>query len=81
MSARWIHDGVVKAGPYCTAQGMLYSSYVQSTSMFTRSLCSGVIQQLGETSVGLATMVCSLSSAGYLHLLTRLISSLLSIHS
>ncbi|KLO07850.1 hypothetical protein SCHPADRAFT_944922 [Schizopora paradoxa] len=36
MSARWIHDGVVKAGPYCTAQG--------------------VIQQLGETSVGLATM-------------------------
>ncbi|KLO07848.1 hypothetical protein SCHPADRAFT_944920 [Schizopora paradoxa] len=36
MSARWVHTGIVKAGHFCTAQG--------------------VIQQLGETSVGLATM-------------------------
>ncbi|KLO14640.1 hypothetical protein SCHPADRAFT_939323 [Schizopora paradoxa] len=37
MSAKWVREGNVTPGPYCTAQG--------------------VVKQLGETSVGLATMV------------------------
>jgi len=37
MSAKWVHDGTVAAGRFCTAQG--------------------IIKQLGEYSVGLATMV------------------------
>ncbi|KLO18373.1 hypothetical protein SCHPADRAFT_993599 [Schizopora paradoxa] len=40
MSAKWVNDGMVLPGHYCTAQG--------------------VIQQLGETSVGLATMLIAI---------------------
>jgi hypothetical protein len=41
LNVRWAHDGIVTAGPYCTAQGL--------------------VEQVGESGVGLITLVRLLS--------------------
>ena len=56
MDIRWINTGVVVTGTYCTAQGItLLHLFIQ----FPESTSSGSIQQLGETSVAMITLVCT----------------------
>lgn len=54
MDIKWIKDGKVEIGGFCTAQGKLIICYVIRSSYFSRA---GVIQQLGETGVAITTLV------------------------
>ncbi len=56
LDIKWINEGVVEVGSFCTAQGMIQ---ITASKQSTSSLFSGVIQQLGETGVAITTMVCS----------------------
>jgi hypothetical protein len=54
MDIKWIKDGKVEIGTFCTAQGKsLHAKQPQLGS----SNCPGVIQQLGETGVAMTTLV------------------------
>lgn len=54
MDARWVQAGFVQIGGYCTAQGAVRCCQMHVPS-WARDL--GAIQQLGETSAAIATMV------------------------
>jgi hypothetical protein len=56
MYVKWIHEGKVYTGDFCTAQGecrCLCISFGDSSDTFT----AGIVQQLGDTGSALATLV------------------------
>jgi hypothetical protein len=55
MDAKWVNDGKVQTGTYCTAQGTicLFSGLVRVCQF----ILQGVLHQLGETGVAMSTLV------------------------
>jgi hypothetical protein len=58
LSIRWLHVGEVVVGEFCTAQGAVYIGYLNSASAQSDA---GAIQQLGETSTAMMTIVCAVT--------------------
>lgn len=55
LDIKWINEGKVHIGSFCTAQGM---PHVHASADWHSSWRLGVIQQLGETPVAMNTLVC-----------------------
>ena len=59
LDVKWVHQGFVQVGGFCTAQGMqpyikcCYALLILTLGAFF----SGAIQQLGETGVAMSTLV------------------------
>ena len=54
IDVKWIHEGKLYAGDFCTAQGkFLHEPFPKSFNSFV----TGAVQQLGETGSALATLV------------------------
>lgn len=56
MDVKWINDGRVEIGNFCTAQGKLLVVALNLRPL-NMTLQIGVIQQLGETGVAMTTLV------------------------
>lgn len=59
MDIKWVHEGVVQIGHYCTAQGELHDTLCLMQLLNRTKL--GTIQQIGETAVAFATGVSNAS--------------------
>ena len=56
IDVKWIHEGKLYTGDFCTAQGkLLHEPFAKSLNSFVK----GAVQQLGETGSALATLVGS----------------------
>ena len=56
IDVKWIHEGKLYTGDFCTAQGkFLHEPFAKSLNSFV----TGAVQQLGETGSALATLVGS----------------------
>jgi hypothetical protein len=53
---KWVHEGKVYTGDFCTAQGKSARSFV-SLEELTNIFVAGILQQLGDTGSALATLV------------------------
>lgn len=59
LDVRWVHRGIVEEGGYCNAQGKSRHSPFSDEQQYQINVL-GAIQQLGETVVALAILVCIL---------------------
>lgn len=55
LDMKWVNEGKVYTGPYCTAQGTKTSSHAETLVLTSDDL--GVIQELGECGVAISTTV------------------------
>jgi hypothetical protein len=64
---KWVIEGKVNVGTFCTTQGMTNGYLLWTVLCLTVPL--GILQQLGATSVALATLVSILVSRSDCHLI------------
>ena len=55
MDIKWVGTGQVKAGQFCSAQGEFLFAFLPEQAHLI--VTSGIIQQLGEVSVAITTLV------------------------
>ena len=55
---KWIHNGKIVSGSYCTAQG----KYMHIIRRIDENVWIGILQQLGETGSAMVTTVSTLTS-------------------
>ena len=55
MDIKWVGTGQVKAGEFCSAQGEFLFAFLPEQAHLM--VISGIIQQLGEVSVAITTLV------------------------
>jgi hypothetical protein len=59
IEIKWVQDGSIFQGSYCTAQG-ISNKAIDGTERLM--FCLGIIQQLGETGTAMATTASILTS-------------------
>lgn len=79
LDIKWIHEGTVRSGTFCTTQGML-PQFMTSQHELMRSF-SGVIQQLGETPVAMNTLVRNSALMAQSILLKDILPKVIAIHT
>jgi hypothetical protein len=57
MNVKWVHDGKVYTGGFCTAQGKSDSSHM-SLGYHSNICAIGILQQAGDTGSALAILAC-----------------------
>jgi hypothetical protein len=57
ISLKWVIEGKLNSGTFCTVQGALINYLRGRSEMYDLTVLSGLLRQLGDVGVALATLV------------------------